>query len=158
MDSIESVGQSKWGRSRFGGSTALLIILSLLGGLVLSAAMALIWWTFGPEADQQRKMLAGLVFALLMLPAASALCWVFMLDRDTLAGAVRDPDSSIEGKWYEKAVFGAFNDLIALCGLGAMALGLLRIDVDPVMLLVGVVLLAAVDVLVRYLVIKKVEG
>lgn len=39
-----------------------------------------------------------------------------------------------------------------------MALGLLRIDVEPVMLLVGVVLLAAVDVLVRYLVIKKVEG
>ncbi|WIV44149.1 hypothetical protein [Glutamicibacter nicotianae] len=99
--------------------------------------MALIWWTFGPEADQQRKMLSGLVFALLMLPAASALCWVFMLDRDTLAGAVRDPESSIEGKWYEKAVFGAFHDLIALCGLGAMALGLLRIDVEPVMLLVG---------------------
>lgn len=111
-----------------------------------------------PEADQQRKMLSGLVFALLMLPAASALCWVFMLDRDTLAGAVRDPESSIEGKWYEKAVFGAFHDLFALCGLGAMALGLLRIDVEPVMLLVGVVLLAAVDVLVRYLVIKKVEG
>lgn len=134
------------------------MLLSLLGGLVLCAAMALIWWTFGPEADQQRKMLAGLVFALLMLPATFALCWVIMLDRDTLAGAVKDPDSSIEGKWYDKAAFGAFHDLIAVCGLGAMALFLLPIDVDPAMVLCGVVMFAAVDTTVRYLLIKKVEG
>ncbi|MGH3653860.1 hypothetical protein [Glutamicibacter sp.] len=157
MDS-KAVGQSKWGRSRFGGSSALLIFLSLSGGLMLSAALALVWWMFGAEADQQRRILAGVVFAVLMLPAASALCWVFMLDRDTLAGAVSDPDSSIEGKWYEKAVFGAFHDLIAICGLGALALGILRIDVDPVTMLVGVVVLAAVDTVVRYLVIRKVEG
>ncbi len=125
---------------------------------MLSAALALVWWMFGAEADQQRRILAGVVFAVLMLPAASALCWVFMLDRDTLAGAVSDPDSSIEGKWYEKAVFGAFHDLIAICGLGALALGILRIDVDPVTMLVGVVVLAAVDTVVRYLVIRKVEG
>lgn len=150
--------KSRWGSARFGGSSALLIFLSLSGGLMLSAALALAWWMFGAEGDQQRRILAGAVFAVLMLPAASALCWVFMLDRDTLAGAVRDPDSSVEGKWYEKAVFGAFHDLIAICGLGAMALGILRIDVDPVTMLVGVVVLAAVDTTVRYLVIRKVEG
>lgn len=150
--------QSKWGRTRFGGSPALLIVLSVLGGLILSAAIAWLIWQFGPDAVVQRKALAAVVAGLVMLPATFALCWVIMLDRDTLAGAVKDPDSSIEGKWYDKAAFGAFHDLIAVCGLGAMALSLLPIDVVPAMALCGVVMFAAVDTTVRYLLIKKVEG
>lgn len=155
---MKTATRSKWGRARFGGSPALLILLSVLGGLVLSAAFAWLIWQFGPDAVAQRKALAAVVAGLVMLPAAFALSWVIMLDRDTLAGAVKDPDSSIEGMWYEKAAFGTFHDLIAICGLGAMALGLLPIDVDPVMVLCGVVMFAAVDTTVRYLLIKKVEG
>jgi len=154
----KAVAQNKWGRARFGGSQTLLLLLSILGGIVISAVIACLIVQFGPEAPVQRKVLAAVIAAIIMLPVAFALCWLIMLDRDTLAGAVKDPDSSIEGRWLEKAGFSTLGDIVAVAGLAATALTIFKVDIPASNALLVVVGLAFVDMAIRYLMLKKVEG
>lgn len=150
--------RSSWGRARFGGSTALLIFLSLFGGLLLAAAMSWLWWQAGPAEDPQRKLLAAMAFGLIVLPATAAACWGIMLDRSTLKGATENPEASIEGRWYDKAAAGVFSDILLLCGLGAAAFAFLDLQAPVSLVLAAVIMLAMIDFGVRYLLLRKVES
>ncbi|MGO2031856.1 hypothetical protein ACTXJX_14345 [Glutamicibacter ardleyensis] len=154
----EQETKARWGRSRFGGSQAMLIIVSLLAGAVLSAALTLVWWNFGPSGDPQRRLLAALAFGLIMLPAMFGLCWVLLLDRSTLRGATKNPEISVESQWYDKAAVGVFQDILLVCGLGAAVLSFIEVQASIGLVLAGVVALSMADFGVRYLLIKRAEG
>lgn len=149
---------SRFGRSRFGGSTATLLITSVAIGLVGGLALGAIAAMLRPD-DPTWVVL--LVFTASTLPIVTALAWVLLVDRATLTDAPRNPGDSIESAWLDTAASGAFWDLVAAAGLGAAALTFadgagFSPSVAPV--LVGLLVLAALDVGARYLHQRKIHG
>ncbi|PRB73197.1 hypothetical protein CQ012_16920 [Arthrobacter sp. MYb214] len=154
MDS-KAVGQSKWGRSRFGGGSGALIAVSLSAGAVLSAgAGVLLARLNAPE----HFVLAALLMAAGLLPVLSTACWALLLDRDTLRGATRNPEISVESQWYDRAAIGVFQDLLLVCGLGGAVFSFIQIQASLGLVLAGVVLLALLDFGIRYFIIKRAES
>ncbi|MGO2051965.1 hypothetical protein ACT3UD_09890 [Glutamicibacter sp. 287] len=151
----KTVAQSKWGRSRFGGGSAALIITSLLVGILLSAGGGLL---FARLNFPENFVMAALVMMAGLLPVLSVACWALLLDRDTLRGATKNPEISVESQWYDKAAVGVFQDLLLVCGLGGAVFSFLQVQASIGLVLAGVVLLAMVDFAVRYWLIKRVEG
>ncbi|MFP3472952.1 hypothetical protein R0J90_23120, partial [Micrococcus sp. SIMBA_144] len=70
------------------------------------------------DAGTRFTEVTGAVMAASALPVGAALAWLFLGDRTTLRGAVRDTEETSEGRWLEKAQSGAFGDLLVVLGLG----------------------------------------
>ncbi|HJX77398.1 hypothetical protein [Glutamicibacter sp.] len=151
----EQETKARWGRSRFGGSQAMLIIVSLLAGAVLSLGAGLLFATLNFPGD---FVLAALIMAAGLLPVLSVGCWALLLDRSTLRGATKNPEISVESQWYDKAAVGVFQDILLVCGLGAAVLSFIEVQASTGLILAGVVGLAMADFGVRYLLIKRAEG
>lgn len=139
--------RSRWGRSRFGGSSAALVAVSLAAGAVCSAGIAAAYLALN---DVQRPGLAVLVFMACTLPITSALAWVILLDRSTLDGALDAPEDSVESAWYDAAARGAFGDVLVIAGVGAAVFALSPLEVPNDLVLGGLVLAAMGDFAVRY--------
>ncbi|MCS3494739.1 hypothetical protein M2368_003771 [Arthrobacter sp. JUb119] len=154
MDS-KAVGQSKWGRSRFGGGSGALIAVSLSAGAVLSAGAGVL---FARLNAPEHFVLAALLMAAGLLPVLSTACWALLLDRDTLRGATRNPEISVESQWYDRAAIGVFQDLLLVCGLGGAVFSFIQIQASLGLVLAGVVLLALLDFGIRYFIIKRAES
>lgn len=150
-----AVSRTRLGRSRFGGSGAALIATSLTLGAALAAGTG--WLCMALESGHRSPWLVFWVAAIVTLPACSGLVWALLVDRSTLAGAPEDPESSVEGSWYDKAAASTFHVLIATLGLGAGAFQLLKIDVAPSLLLSGYFLLAVGAFAVNYLLARRAE-
>lgn len=151
----EQETKARWGRSRFGGSQAMLIIVSLLAGAVLSLGAGLLFATLNfPE----NLVLAALIMTAGLLPVLSVGCWALLLDRSTLRGATKNPENSVESQWYDKAAVGVFQDILLVCGLGAAVLSFIEVQASIGLVLAGVVALSMADFGVRYLLIKRAEG
>lgn len=152
---MEQETKARWGRSRFGGSQAMLIIVSLLAGAVLSIAAGLLFATLNFPGN---FVLATLIMAAGLLPVLSVGCWALLLDRSTLRGATKNPEISVESQWYDKAAVGVFQDVLLVCGLGAAVLSFIEVQASIGLILAGVVGLAMADFGVRYWLIKRAEG
>ncbi|MFT3889344.1 MAG: hypothetical protein QM713_14445 [Arachnia sp.] len=139
---------SRFGRARFGGPSILLLAVSVILGALLSAAVGLLFATFG---DDGRTWLAFTVMAVTSLPIAVVIFWALLVDLSTLKDRLERPEESIENVWYEKATSGAFHDLIFVFGLGTLALTIFHLDVQAWLVLTVLFLLAAGDVVARYL-------
>jgi len=151
----EQETKARWGRSRFGGSQATLISVSLLAGAVLSIAAGLLFATLNFPGN---FVLATLIMAAGLLPVLSVGCWALLLDRSTLRGATKNPEISVESQWYDKAAVGVFQDVLLVCGLGAAVLSFIEVQASIGLILAGVVGLAMADFGVRYWLIKRAEG
>lgn len=151
----EQETKARWGRSRFGGSQALLIIVSLLGGVVLSLGVGAI---FARMKYPEDFALAMLVAAAAFLPVLSVICWALLIDRETLRGAIKNPEISVESQWYDKAAVAVFQDLILFCGLVGGVLSFIGTSAEIGLVLIAVLVLAMADFGVRYLLIKRAEG
>ncbi|MDX2341397.1 hypothetical protein NJC10_06915 [Micrococcus sp. M4NT] len=151
--------RSRWGRSaKLGGGTGRLIGMSLAGGIVLAALIGAAAWWLGPLAgdpDPGRPWLVAALITASCLPVGFVLVWALLVDRDTLEGAVRHPEQSIESQWYDKAATGAFHDLLVVLGLGTFVVTMTRWEAE--LGLVGACLVAfmMLDVAARYLVQKR---
>jgi len=152
---MKTATQSKWGRSRFGGGPGALIAASLVTGVVLSAGAGVL---FARLNAPDHFLLAALIMAAGLLPVISTACWALLLDRNTLRGATRNPEISVESQWHDKAAVGVFQDLLIVCGLGAALFSFIPVAVSLGLALAGMVLVAMVDFAVRYLLIKRAEG
>lgn len=139
--------RSRWGRARFGGSSAVLISISLGIGAAISAAAGALFVALG---DVERPILAFALMATFTFPAAAALGWAVLVDRTTLAGAADKPEDSVESAWYDKAASGAFGDVLLVGGLGAGGFALTWIEGPLTWALSGLVLFAMIDFAVRY--------
>lgn len=143
---------SKWGRAKFGGSSAHLLAASLAAGVLLSGALG---WLFMVLRNGDRPLLAFAVMAVFTLPVAAVLAWAVLVDRATLAGALEEPEDSVESAWYEKAASGAFTDILLVGGLGCAALSFLGTEGTAGLILGSVVAFAMLDFGARYLWLKK---
>lgn len=151
MDSTKFT-RSRWGRPRFGGSSAMLLSASFLIGVLISASLGLLFVWLG---DVERPPLAFVVMAIVTLPVAMTLGWAVLVDRSTLAGATDKPEDSIESAWYEKAASGAFGDVLMVGGLGTAGFTFLQLEAPVSLILLAVTLLAMLDFAARYLWLKR---
>ena len=144
--------QGKWGRARFGGSSAQLLASCLAIAVLVSAALG---WLFMVLRNGDRPLLAFGIMAAFTLPVTAALAWAVLVDRSTITGALEKPEDSVESVWYEKAASGAFTDILLVGGLGCTALTFLGTEGTAGLVLGGVVAFAMLDFGVRYLWQKK---
>lgn len=144
--------RSKWGRAKFGGSSAQLVAASLAAGVLLSAALG---WLFMLLRNGDHPLLAFAIMAVFTLPIAAVLAWAVLVDRSTLAGAIEKPEDSVESAWYEKAASGAFTDILLVGGLGCAALSFLGTEGTVGLVLGSVIAFAMLDFGARYLWLKK---
>ncbi|MGW9404897.1 hypothetical protein ACWGQ2_13145 [Arthrobacter sp. NPDC055585] len=149
--SVENA-RSKWGRAKFGGSSAQLMTASLAAAVLLSAALG---WLFMLLRNGDRPMLAFAVMAVFTLPVSAVLAWAGLVDRSTLAGAIEKPEDSVESAWYEKAASGAFTDILLVGGLGCAAVSFLGTEGTVGLVLGSVIAFAMLDFGARYLWLKK---
>ncbi|MGV3016831.1 hypothetical protein [Rothia sp. 88186D007BW] len=144
--------QSTWGRSRFGGSQITLLLVSILGGALLAQLLA--WGIITLRTDHITWWWVP-VASLALIPALAATLWAVLVDRNTIKGATRNPEASIENHWYGKAAETTFHLMLATMGLGAGAFAIFGWDVSPSLLLTATTLLAMLVFLVSYKVYQR---
>lgn len=139
--------KTKFGRSKFGGSPAGLIAMSLVGGVVLAAAFAalMVWLQ-----DPARVTLYFGVYFWVTLPVLAAASWALLVDRETITGAVRNPENSVENTWYAEATKDAFHVLMVLGGIGCIVFSVRPVDAPLSMVFLGLVLLLQVCFWISY--------
>ena len=147
-----NIDRTHWGRLRGGSSTPAMAI-AIPGGLVLAVLVGVIaaamWDAPTPP------VVVGIGFTVVTLPALVGLVWAFLVDRNTLRGAIDRPEESVEGAWYDKAAQGAFSDILLIVGLGTAFLAITGIRIDVLIALIGVLLVAMGSFTVRYLVARR---
>ena len=153
--STQTATRSRWGRSRFGGGPGALITVSLVAGLALSAGAGVL---FARMNAADHFTVAALIMTAGLLPVFATACWALLLDRNTLRGATRNPEISVESQWYDKAAVGVFQDLLLVCGLGGALFSFMPVSVSLGLVLAGVVLVAMIDFAIRYLMIKRAQS
>lgn len=149
---VNEVSQTRWGKARFGGSSAALLGISLGIGVVVSAGLG---WSFSLLGDVERPVPVFTLMTVSTLPVTTALGWAVLVDRTTILGAIEKPDDSIESVWYEKAAGGVFGDILLVGGLGAAAFAFTKIEAPISWCLAAVVLFAMLDFAARFLWQKK---
>ncbi len=146
--------RSRFGHARFGGGSGVLIALSTATGALIASGLGA---AVAVSVGQGRPGAAFGLTVALTLPVAAALAWAIMVDRRSLTGAIDRTEESVESQWYQRAVVGAFHDLIIILGIGAAGFSLTRITVNTGLLLIGLFIVVAIDVAVRYQVAAR-EG
>lgn len=146
---------ARFGRARFGGGSAALILLSLSIGVALSAGLGALFSVVGESGAAGSRFA---VMALVTLPAAAMLAWAVLVDRSSLPDAVERPEDSIEAAWYDRAARSAFLDVFVTVSLGAAVFSITGVQVDTGMLLLGLAVLIALDFAVRFLLAKRADA
>ncbi len=95
---------------------------------------------------------AGLVALSAAYPAWSLGLRIFVTEHPVTRDA--HGDRGVEVSWLRRAAAGAFVDVLAAAVVAAVAVLVTRADVAPVWVLLGVVVLGAVDAGIRYAVIR----
>ena len=149
----------RWGRSaRLGGGSGRLILVSLVAGVVIALLIGAASYGLASsqgDAGPRFPAVTGAVMAASALPVGAALAWLFLVDRTTLRGAVRDTEETIEGRWLEKAQSGAFGDLLVVLGLGTFVVALAGWQPSLPLVGAGLLLFAGASVAVRYALQKR---
>lgn len=149
----------RWGRSsRLGGGSGRLILVSLVAGAVIALLIGAAAYGLASShggADPRFPTVMGAVMAASALPVGAALAWLFLVDRTTLRGAVRDTEETIEGRWFEKAQSGAFGDLLVVLGLGTFVVAMTGWQPSLPLVGAGLLLFAGASVAVRYALQKR---
>ena len=151
--------RSRWGRSsRLGGGSGRLIVVSLVAGVVIALLIGAAAYGLASsqgDADPRFPAVMGAVMAASALPAGAALAWLFLVDRTTVRGAIRDTEETIEGRWLEKAQSGAFGDLLVVLGLGTFVVAMTGWQPSLPLVGAGLLLVAGASVAVRYALQKR---
>lgn len=124
---IDAEAKTRFGRPTFGSSQCTLIWASLLCGVIVDAAIvAVAHWVNHPDKP---LLFAGVVFVA-TLPSLVAGAWLVMVDRDTIAGAVKDTENTVESRWYDEAAKTALHTMMWASGIGAAVLSLFFDDLQ----------------------------
>ncbi|MGO1235331.1 MAG: hypothetical protein ACTHY8_01365 [Microbacterium gubbeenense] len=108
----------------------------------------------GVSRGDEALLIAG-VFSIIMSWGLIGLIWALLVDRSTLRGVIDKPDESIESKWLDAAMSGAFSDTVMLTGFALAALAISGFEFDAMWALIGVIVIAFFSAFVRYLMAKK---
>ncbi len=148
--------QLHWGRTKSGKPAA---PYGIVAGLVGGALVGLIYWLLN-RSDPQAWMVA-LAIGAASIPFGFGLGLVFLVDRNTLKGAVPRPEESVEALWFTEAGYWAFlvvMTAISLFGMAATMLPSLRDMHFHQQWLWVIVVLGWASLGVSYLIIKRRES
>lgn len=147
--------RTKWGRSKLGGGRVPAMGVAIPAGLALGAVLGLVAVWLGVAGPD--PVIGGTVYAVLLALPTTSLVYVLVVDRTTMVGATERPEESVESGWYDRAAAGAFSDIVIVAGLGATALAFIPADlsVDPMLLLVGVIIVSFASFALRYLLLQR---
>lgn len=128
-------------------------ITAVLVAVVAAAAVGLA----AGAARGEQFWLAAVVFALCSLPVLVALGWAVLVSPPG-AGAEVHAEENVERRWLATAQEGAFLDLLTTAGVALAAVSISGLQVGAAPVLTGIVLLAMVDVAVRYRLMARRES
>lgn len=155
MEELPQTKRSSWGRSRFGGGTAALLVGSAALGLVAAIAIGAAGAYFGPN-DQTWFRFVG--FTAFTWPGLSGCAWALLVDPKTQRGAVRHPEQTVEASWRSRAGAVALRDLIAACGALSVAFAVTGAGPRVSMVLNVLCLFGLADWGLRYWILKRRES
>lgn len=152
---IETQTRTKWGRVKFGTGRIPALKIAIPCGLALGFVLAFVAVWVGLAGPN--PLVGGAAFALCLAVPATLLVWVLVVDRSTLQGAAEQSEESIESKWYQQAAAGAQTDVIVAACLGALILSLVPsgADMDPRIVLVGVIGVSFLSFALRYQLLRR---
>lgn len=153
MDALKA--RTKWGRAKLGNGRIPAMAIAVPGGLLFGCVLALVAVWVG--AAGPNPLLGWTVFTLCLTVPGAMLAWVLVLDRSTLQGAAEQPEESVESRWYLRAAAGAQTDVIMLAGVGVLVLTFVSagIDLDPRLVLAGVIGVSFVSFAIRYQLLRR---
>lgn len=128
------------------GAYALMLTTALVGAAAVGGIAAL--------ARPENPWLSFAVFAGCTLLPMAMLGWFVFVSRYTVEVEPHAEDG-VEHRWYEQAASGAFHDIITMGGIALLVLSVSQLEVSGSTVLLWVLILAAVDVAVRYQVLKR---
>lgn len=143
---------TRWGRPRFGGSPSLLVGLSVIGGTIGALGLAWILHAVRGEGEFWVYFLASIASS---FPVFSALTWAILVDRQTITGAIRCPDESVENRWFAKASETTLLALLVILGLAIFYFVLFPQVVSVQYVLLAILLLIGLIFFVSYEVHKR---
>lgn len=148
----ETDARSRWGSVKFGrrGSAfwfafPIGVVLAIgIGALTIATGVAGPW-----------PLLGGAAFAFVTAWPCFGLVWAFVVDRETLRGAIDKPEQSVESAWYSAAASSAFTDVLLIVGLGTAAVAFTGVELPTALILTIVIVVAMGAFAVRYLVQRR---
>lgn len=143
---------SRWGRSKFGGTQTLLILLSLAGGTTGSLALAWGLYSIKGQGEAWIYLLASFSSCFLIF---SALTWALLVDRSSITGATKHPEQTIENHWYQKATESTFHALLILLGLASVAFLIFPLHLQATHFLAGIWVFLVLTFFISYQVHKR---
>ena len=152
----QTPARSTLGRAKFGGGPGTLASVSLIAGAVTAT---LIGYLAALTKFADHQTIGWVVFSTAFFPIFSAVYWALFVDRSTLTNAPKNPESSIESSWYQKAASSTFTFLIGTLGVALFVTTLfvdLTLTLDNAIL--AILLLAMLTFGVNYLVVRRREG
>lgn len=106
-----------WGRVKFGKTPRKPALpVALISGTLAATALSTLATLISSRYDLWWQSLA--IYLVMLLPISVAGVWVLVIDRATLAGAVRNPEESVENTWAKNAAFNAFTATVILTAVG----------------------------------------
>jgi hypothetical protein len=151
----ENTERTKWGRTKFGSGRRSAMAIAIPCGLLVGIAMGVVGAMSGLTGPA--PWLGAVVFALCLAVPVVLLVWVIIVDRSTLQGAAKDPEESIESRWYTQAAAGAQTDVILAASLGAFVLTLMpgSGQIDARLVLLGVIAASFLSFSLRYQLLRR---
>lgn len=146
---------ARFGRPRFGGGSAALVIASVIVGAAIASGLGALFAWLGDVGSGELRFS---VVAIATLPVAAALAWVVLVDRTSLPESTERPEDSVEAAWLDRAAQGAFLDVFVTVGVGAAAFSITGLQVESGMLLLALSVLMVADFAVRYLLAKRADS
>lgn len=143
--------QTTWGRSRFGGNQASLLGVSILGGTLLAQPLG--WGILALQEKQISWWLVPLV-SIPLVPIFTTILWVVLVDRSSIKGAPRNPQTSVENHWYSKAAETTFHVMIASMGLAGATFAIFDWTLPSYLLLTATTALSMLVFLISYQIYK----
>lgn len=140
--------RSRWGRATFGGGKVPALWVAAPVGVILAVALAALF--VATHSSEPQPLVGGVALALTMVWTCTGLVWVLIVDRDTVRGATKKPEQSIESVWFTRAASGAFTDTLLTTGLGTAAIAFAGIDISATLALSAVIVVAMASFAVRY--------
>ncbi len=122
------------------------VAVALLG----AAGVGALAGSFNPD----RFALTAVVFGAATITPLGALGW-FLFIAPKSVPQDRNAADNVERRWSEQAASKAFTDLLVLVGVGLAVISIAGIVLDAQLVLLAVVIVAMVDVGLRYAVLER---
>lgn len=144
---------SRFGRSKFGGSQTTLLIISAIIGCAIAAACGIAFAIF--NHTELRFVVKFLIAFGCMWPTAAILAWALLVDRNTIRGAIKNPEKSIESHWFDQAASATLVDTMALTGIALTLISITEWQITGTNTLAGCLIFMMIDLGLRYLISSK---